>query len=122
MTGYPEKRGAPRTALPGHPTAWTRDGQAVRLIDLSLTGARIGHLDVLPVGLESSLELPAALGFLLLSTQVVWSAAIQEERYPRGGDRRLRAWSGLKFVEMTEYQQTVLERALSELGAETSPA
>jgi len=121
MAEYQEKRGAPRTVLPNHPTAWTHDGLAVRLLDLSLTGARIEHLDLLPFGLQGSLELPAALGFLLISTQVVWCAAIKEERYARG-DRRLRACSGLKFVELTEYQQTVLERALKELAAGASPA
>jgi hypothetical protein len=121
MAEYREKRAAPRSVLPSHPTAWTQEGLAVRLLDLSLTGARIEHLGLLRLGLPGSLELPAALGFLVLPTQVVWCAVTGAEARP-GGDRSLRARSGLKFAVLTEYQQTVLARALQELTVGGAPA
>ena len=111
-----EKRAAPRATLSSPPTAWTHDGLAVRLLDLSLMGARIEHLGLLRMGLPGSLELSAALGFLLLPTQVVWCAVIGADG-PPGADRQLRARSGLRFAELTDYQQAVLTRALQELTA-----
>lgn len=117
---YRERRATPRVVLPEHPPARALEVE-VRLLDLSIEGAGIEHLGLLRPGLPCTLELPATLGFLAFSTQVMWCAVVGAERQ-RGGERHLRARSGLRFDEVTQYQRTVLADALRRLMLGPSPA
>jgi len=107
--------------VPGRPLVRARAIQEVRLLDLSLKGARIEHLDLLHPGVACHLELPPALGSLVLSAQVVWCTIVGRKPSP-GGDRRLLSRTGLRFTKLTTTQQTVLAGTLRELAAGRVPA
>ncbi len=109
-------RRAPRIALPSQPAARTRATETVRLLDLSLNGARVEHLNILRPGTACSLELPAILGALALDVQVVWSRVIGTAPSSMG-DRLLRYQSGLTFPQVTAEQQPFLTRALEKAAA-----
>jgi hypothetical protein len=79
MPEYRKQRRVPRIALPGQPAARTRATEAVRLLDLSLNGARIEHLNILRPGATCTVELSPPLGGLRLSAQVVWSRVVGTE-------------------------------------------
>ena len=87
MTDHQKQREVPRIALPQRPTARARATLEVRLLDLSLKGARIEHLNLLRPNSACDLELPAALGFLVLAAQVRWSRVDGTE--PRAEGERL---------------------------------
>ena len=106
-----DRRAAPRTAWPERPIAWVRGMREVRLLDLSLTGAQIEHLDLLRPGASCDLDLPPHLGACNLPVQVVWCTVITRKRVP-GGDSRLVARSGLRFNTLTIAQHATLLRAL----------
>ena len=108
---YQKRRRVLRITLPSHPAAQTRATETVRLLDLSLFGARVEHLNILRPGTACQLELPAALGPLALGVQVVWSRVVGTE--PRSeGERLLRYQSGLTFPQVTAEQHTILAQAL----------
>jgi hypothetical protein len=90
-----------------------RSNLPARLVDLSLTGARIAHLDLLPPGSPTSVELPAATGSVALSVRVAWSSVVGSEPSPEG-ERRLRYHSGLAFVGLTAEQQATLANILEQ--------
>jgi hypothetical protein len=50
MTEVQERRAGPRTRLAERPSARVRGLRAVHLLDLSLTGAQIEHLDLVRLG------------------------------------------------------------------------
>ena len=113
MTASNERRRAPRVVMP-QPTpvrARARGTLEVRLLDLSLSGARIEHLGLLRPGASCELEFPAALSPLILSGRVVRSAVVGDEQGP-ASDRQLRYETGLAFVDVTPDQQAVLTRIL----------
>jgi hypothetical protein len=120
MAEYQEKRAAPRTTLPTGFIALARSAVEVRLVDLSLTGARIEHWGLLNPGAPCELRLPAPLGHLVISAQVVWCTILRAERRT-GGDRQLRSCSGLRFAALTTHQHAVLSAALEQLARTTSP-
>jgi PilZ domain-containing protein len=91
--------------------ARARGALEVRLLDLSLSGARIEHLGLLRPGASCELEFPAALSPLIVSGRVVRSAVVGDVQRP-AGDRQLRYETGLVFVDMTPDQQVVLTRIL----------
>jgi hypothetical protein len=116
---HQKQRRAPRITLPSQPAARTRATETVRLLDLSLNGARVEHLNILRPGTACSLELPASLGSLGLGVQVVWSRVVGSE--PRlEGDRLLRYQSGLTFPQVTAEQHTILTRALEKAASGVS--
>jgi hypothetical protein len=119
MAEYQEKRAAPRTVLPKGYIALARSALEVRLVDLSLTGARIEHWGLLNPGAPCEVRLPAPLGHLTIAAQVVWCTVLRAERQA-GGDRRLRSCSGLRFATLTPHQQALLSAALEQL-ARTAP-
>ena len=116
MTELQDLRTVPRTPLPQPPAARTREGLEVRLLDLSLKGARIEHPDLLNPGTPCHLELPPLLGSLILSARVVWCTIIGADSTP-AGERQLRAHSGLLFEELTGEQQTILTGTLQQFVA-----
>lgn len=85
MTEYQKQRRVPRITLPGRAAARTRAIETVRLLDVSLSGARVEHLNLLRPGAPCSVELPPALGALVLAAQVVWSRVVGAEASPGGG-------------------------------------
>ena len=116
MTDYQKQREVPRIALPQRPTARARATLEVRLLDLSLKGARIEHLNLLRPGSSCHLELPTALGSLVLVAQVRWSRVAGTEASPEG-ERLLRYQSGLMFLQVTPEQHTLLAQALENAAA-----
>lgn len=116
-----ERRLVPRTLLAESVPAWIRGIPRVRLLDLSLKGARIAHLDLLRPGAACELELPVALRSLVLAAEVVWCRVIGQERGVRR-ERHLQSHSGLRFHALTDYQRIVLAGLLRQLPPETAPA
>lgn len=113
MAEYRRQRQAARVRLAGRPTTRVRPTLDARLIDLSTTGARIEHVDLLRPGFACSLELPAANGSTVLSGQIVWSSVVGTEASPEG-ERHLRYESGLAFLGVTAEQQVTLTKILEQ--------
>jgi len=120
MIGYRKQRRTPRITLPGRPAARTRATETVRLLDVSLNGARIEHLNMLRPGAACTVELPPSLGVLVLSAQVVWSRVVGTEASPEG-ERLLRYQSGLMFPQVTAEQHTSLAQALEKASSGVAP-
>ena len=114
MAESQRQRLAPRVRTAGRPAVRVRSTLAARLLDLSLSGARIEHLDLLRPGFPCTVELPAAIGALVLSGQIAWSSIVGSEPTPEG-ERLLRYESGLAFLGVTADQQTSLASALERL-------
>jgi hypothetical protein len=119
MTDHQKQRAVPRITLPGPPTARTHATFEVRLLDLSLKGARIEHMQLLRPGFGCHLELPAALASLVLAAQTVWSRVVGTEASPEG-ERLLRYQSGLMFPQVTAEQHTILTRTLEKAASGVS--
>lgn len=109
-----QRRQTVRIPIVGRLAARARPSLDVRLLDLSLAGARIEHLDLLRPGLPCTLKVPAAIGSLVVSARVVWSSVIGSEQSP-AGERLLRYQSGLVFVGLTAKQQAALVSILERL-------
>ena len=116
MTDYQKQREVPRIALPQRPTARARATLEVRLLDLSLKGARIEHLNLLRPKAACTLELPSALGSVVLAARVVWSRVVGTEPSAEG-ERPLIYQSGLMFPQVTADQHTTLAQALEKAAA-----
>jgi hypothetical protein len=120
MTKPREIRRAPRLRVGSRLGAQARAWLDVRLVDVSLTGARIEHRDVLRPGSTCTFEFPPALGGLVLSVRVVHSSVVGAE--PGPGDHPLaRYQSGLEFVGLKADQRAVLAGIVERLG-DRSPA
>ena len=89
MTGIHERRRMRRVVVGKHITARVRGILAVRLVDLSLGGARIEHLGLLRPGYPCAVEVLATIDPLLLATRVVRCAVVGVER-STVGERHLR--------------------------------
>jgi hypothetical protein len=113
MAEFRRQRQARRVPIAGQPAMRVRYSLPARLVDLSLTGARIDHVDLLRPGLPTTVELPAASGSVAFSAQVVWSSVIGSEPSPEG-ERRLRYHSGLAFLGLTAEQQAILVSMLEQ--------
>jgi PilZ domain len=115
-----ERRAVPRTRLPDRPEGRVRGLREVRLLDLSLAGAHIEHLDLVRLGARCTVELPPPFGALSLPAEVVWCTVIGRQRKPRDGSR-LVAQSGLWFTRLTGAQPTALADSLEHLAAAPQP-
>lgn len=109
-----DRRKASRILVAGRLGARARATVEVRILDLSASGARIEHFDLLRPGVTYMFELPLALGPLVLTAKVVHSAVIGTEATPEG-ERHLRYQSGLTFVGITAEQQAALAAILERL-------
>lgn len=107
MTGYQERRGMHRIAVSRSVQVRARGTIEGRLIDLSLTGARVEHLGLLRPGYPCVLEFPVGLGRLILASHIVRSAVVGVER-TTVGERHLKYQSGLAFAEVTGEQGAAL--------------
>jgi PilZ domain len=112
MTEVRDRRAVPRTTLAERPAARVRGMRQVHLLDLSRTGARIEHLDLLRLGAPCDLDFSLPVGALNLPVQVVWCTVIGRARRP-GGDSRLVARSGLRFATLTVAQDAARAWILS---------
>ena len=116
MVEGPEKRMVLRTALAERPAARVRGLRGVHLLDLSLAGAQIEHLDLVRLGAPCALELPPPFGALSLRAEVVWCAVIGR-KHKVGDASHLVARSGLWFTRLTAVQHTALADTLQHLAA-----
>jgi hypothetical protein len=103
-----------RVTIAGRPGGRVRVTIEARLLDLSSTGARIEHSNVLRPGFQCTLEFPAALGPLVLPVQVIRSAVVGTE-YTSGNERALRYESGVMFVGLSQEQREALDQVLARL-------
>ena len=106
-----ERRKGRRVQLPERPDGRIRATLNARLLDLSTTGARIEHHNMLRPGFTCTIELPATMGALILPARVVRSTVVGTEKGPTG-ERFLRYESGVAFGELTVDQQAALEAVL----------
>ncbi len=90
--------------------------QSVRLVDLSLHGARIEHPEPSNQGLLCFVDLPSALGCGPLSGRIVWTKLHRKEQTEEGARQRYYR-SGLAWIGLTPAQQGALEAALARLTA-----
>jgi PilZ domain len=108
----PEQRRAMRVDVPGHFRGGELEPYVVHLLNLSLLGARITHLEPWPEGVVCSVDLPPALGVLRLPGRVVWTRLRLTERILEGNRRSLYE-SGIEFDRLTSEQQAALATALA---------
>ena len=121
MSKASERRRAPRMRVGSRMGTQARAWLDVRLVDVSLTGARIEHRDVLQPGSTCTFEFPPALGGLMVAVRVVRSTIVGAE--PGTGDQPLaRYQSGLEFVGMKADQRARLAGIVERLGERPSSA
>ena len=106
-----ERRKGRRVQLPERPDGRIRATLNARLLDLSTTGARIEHHNLLRPGFTCTFELPATMGALILPARVIRSTVMGTDAGPTG-ERLLRYESGVAFGELTVDQQAALEAVL----------
>ncbi len=111
MTETPDRRRMARVSVPRQLSGPALEPQMVRLLDLSLGGVRIEHLEPLREGVACVVDLPAALGHTQLSGRVVWTAVRGGEQTLEG-ERRLRYQSGVAFAGLTEKQGAAITAAI----------
>ena len=116
MTEGRDRRAVPRMTLAEPPAVHVQGMHEVRLLDLSLMGAQIEHLDLVRLGAPCALELPPPFGALSLPAEVVWCTVIGRQHRP-GGASHLVARSGLRFTRLTGAQHTTLADTLRHLAA-----
>jgi hypothetical protein len=119
MAGGSERRKAPRILVAGRLGARARATLNIDVLELSRSGARIEHTDLLRPGATYTFELSPALGSLILTARVVHSTVVGTET-ASDGERHLRYQTGLTFVGTTAEQQAalaaILERLIPEGG------
>jgi hypothetical protein len=114
MAQNPEQRGAPRFLVAERLGVRASATLEVRLVDLSLSGARIEHDHPLTPGPAYTFQFPPALGSLVLPVRVVHSIVAGSEEGAEG-DPLVRYQSGLVFVDLTPDQQVALAAVLGRL-------
>ena len=110
----------PRMTLAERPAARVRGMREVHLLDLSLTGAQIEHLDLFRFGASCALDLPPPFGALSLPAQVVWCTVVGRKR-KLGGESHLVARSGVRFTTLTGAQHAALAQTVQDLAAALQP-
>lgn len=115
MAGPRERRSAERVAVPGRLGSRIRATLEARLLDLSTTGARIEHYNLLRPGFTCSLELPSQFGSMNLPVRVVRSDIVGTQK-SASGDQLLRYESGLTFISLTPDQVAAVENIVKRLS------
>jgi hypothetical protein len=115
MGAFVERRKGRRVSVPGRPGGRVRATLDAQLLDLGSTGARIEHRNLLRLGFTCTLELPPALGGLVLPVRVVRSAVVGTDKGP-AREQILRYESGVAFLELTAAQRATLEAVLDRLA------
>ncbi len=106
-----------RLTVPPHLRGAGREGKAVQLLDLSLAGARIEHVELLHDWGTFPMDLPRALGGGQVRGQVVWSRVLERRRVVEG-KRWLGYQSGLAFTHSTPEERAALAVALVRIARE----
>jgi hypothetical protein len=88
----------------------------VHLLNLSLLGARVMHLELWHEGVVCFVDLPPSLGMLRLTGRVVWTRR-RSTKQTLAGDRRDDYESGIEFTNLTSEQVRALADALATLQA-----
>jgi hypothetical protein len=114
MADLRERRGARRVSVSGHFGARALATLEVRLVDLSITGARIEHGELLRPGSHCTFHLPPAIQSVVLSSRVVHSTVVGSTPMP-DGDRQLLYQSGLAFLNVTPNQRAALEEVMKRI-------
>jgi hypothetical protein len=89
----------------------------VQLLDLSLAGARIEHVEPLPDWSDFPMDLPGALGGGQVRAEVIWSR-VSGHRQVIEGRLWLAFQSGLAFPHRTPEEQAALTVALVRIAGE----
>ena len=118
MVEAPDRRRVARITIPWHLSGFELELRLVRLLDLSLDGARIEHLEHLHEGVVCFIDLPPALGRVRLTGRVVWTRLHKGEQTLEG-ERHRYYQSGISFTGVTAEQQTALAASLEKLRAES---
>ena len=116
MVTGPEQRRVMRVDVPHHLRKGELEPHFVHLLNLSLLGVRVTHLEPWDKGVGCSVDLPPALGAIRLSGRVVWTRLRGTEQ-SLAGDRRDHYESGIEFTNLTPAQKAVLVTALATLQA-----
>ena len=116
MANIPDRRQFARLTIPSQLGSPGLEGQEVRLVALSLEGARVEHPDPLHAGLMCLVDLSPALGRGSLSGRIVWSKLHRTE-HSLEGERRRYFQSGLTWTGVTPGQLGALAVALDILQA-----
>ncbi len=111
-----ERRHSARLTIPSQVSGGPLALQPVRLVELSLQGARLEHPDPLNVGLLCFVDLPPTLGRGTLSGRIVWTKRHRDEQ-PLEGARQRYYRSGVLWTGLTPAQQGALAAALARLTA-----
>ncbi len=119
MVEITERRRVARLSVPRHLSGPELELRLVRLLDLSVLGARIEHLEPLREGTVCYVDLPPALGRVRLTGRIVWTGVRGGEQTPEG-NRRLHYQSGMEFTALTPQQQTALAAVLEKLQESTA--
>lgn len=114
MADFRERRSTPRLPITANVGARARATIEVRLVDLSVSGARIEHVDLLRPGSACAFQFPPSIGSLVLSARVIHSSVIGATQHT-DGERHLRYQTGLQFVGVTSDQRSVLEGIVERL-------
>jgi hypothetical protein len=114
MADLRERRGAPRVSVNGHFGAPALATLEVRLVDVSVTGARIEHGELLRPGSRCTFHLPPAVGPVVLSSRIVHSTVVGATPMA-DGDRQLLYQSGLAFLNITPDQRAALDEVIKRL-------
>ena len=112
----PDRRRVMRVDVPHHLRKGELEPHFVHLLNLSLLGVRVTHLEPWDKGVGCSVDLPPALGAIRLSGRVVWTRLRGTEQ-SLAGDRRDHYESGIEFTNLTPAQKAVLVTALATLQA-----
>ena len=116
MVTGPEQRRAMRVDVPKPFRAGQLEPHVVQLLDLSLLGVRVTHLEPWDNGVPCAVDLPPSLGVLRLTGRVIWTRRRSTEQ-TLAGDRRDHYESGIEFTNPTPEQKKALADALVTLQA-----
>jgi hypothetical protein len=120
MIGHSEKPRAERLPVPIGLSDRGLADRPVRLVNLSLGGACIEHLQPLPAWGTCFVGLAPALGGIHLEGQVVWSRPAGQQPDTQGQPQVFYR-RGLRFAWLTAEQQAGLAAALEILEAAAAP-
>ncbi len=116
MAEMSDRRRVARLTVPRHLRGAELELHLVQVLDLSLLGARIEHLEPMHEGVMCYVDLPPALGRVRLTGRVMWTRLRGSEQTLEG-NRRHHHQSGIEFTGLTPEQQTALAAALETLKA-----
>jgi hypothetical protein len=114
MADFQERRRVPRVSVTASIGARARATLEVRLVDLSVTGARIEHSELLRPGSACAFQFPPAIGSLIVSVRVIHSTVIGAMQDAEG-ERQLRYQTGVQFVKVTPEQRSILQGIVERL-------